>query len=344
MGLNAAGQPPARWARPELLRRLMAGLLLVSFYGLPWLRLGGEPAILLDLAGRQALLFGHQLHSDALPALLAMAVSALALLYLITHLGGRLWCAMACPQSILGRVHQQLMRAGKPVGNALWAALALWTGITFIGYFTPIHTLVPPQATGWNGWTVFWAVFYAGATWANIHYLRTRLCTELCPFARLQSWIGDEHTPHVRYQLRRGEPRGARQPGLPGIHARGRRLLDGATAQDYVLRAANPAIAGSWPHFAADRLGDCVDCGDCQQQCPLRLDIRNGVDANCLDCGICITACNRSLARHGLPGGLIMRQSQAASEGQPTRHLRLRAAVAMAVLVLGVAGSVVLLR
>ena len=312
-------------------RRLSAPLLLGSFYLLPWLSINGEPAVLFDLAGRHAYLLGIELAADELPALLALAVSGLALLYLLTNLGGRLWCGLLCPQSILGSLYQQLMQLGRHGGNLLWALLAIWTGISFVGYFTPVRQLLPPDAAGWNHWTVFWAVFYAAATWANIRFLRTRLCTELCPFARLQPWITDQHTPHVRYQLRRGEPRGARAPGLPGIHARGRALLNPTTAQDYVFRAANPAIAGSWPRFAPDRLGDCLDCAQCQQQCPLKLDIRNGVDGNCLDCGLCISVCDRQLAAHGLPGGLIRRQSQADAEEQPARFMRPRTVVALVI-------------
>lgn len=327
--------PSSCQAAPALTERLrapLAALLLISFYGLPWLLIQGKPAILFDLSQRQALLLGWQLGSDALPALLALGTGALSLLYLITHLGGRLWCGLACPQSILGRLHKQLMRAGKPLGHVLWALLAIWTGISFVGYFTPIRSLLTSSGDGWNAWTLFWAAFYALATWANIAFLRSRLCTELCPFARLQPWIADAHTPHVRYQLRRGEPRGARAAGLPGVQARGRGLLNLTTAHDYVVRAANPAIAGSWPQFAPNRLGDCLDCGLCQQQCPLQLDIRNGLDASCLDCGQCISACDDALARQGLPGGLIMRQSQAAVDGQAPRFWRRRTLLACAVL------------
>lgn len=332
MGLSMPGPRRLHITAGEFARHIGAASLLLGFYGLPWLSISGQPALLADLAARRVYLAGHELPAQAFPALLSMAIAALALLYLISNLGGRLWCGLACPQSILGRIYQQLLRLGQIPGRVLWALLAIWTGISFVGYFTPITQLLPPDGSGWNAWTLFWAVFYASATWANIRFLRTRLCTQLCPFAHAQPWISDQHTPHVRYQLQRGEPRGPRAPGLPGIQARGRALLNLTSAQDYVFRAANPAIAGSWPHFADDRLGDCLDCGQCRQQCPLQLDIRNGIDASCLDCGICISTCDRELAAHGLPGGLIKRQSQASHEGARPRLLRPRSLVALAVL------------
>ena len=316
---------PARW------RTALAAGLFALFHALPWLQHDGQPLLLLDLANRQAILLGLPLGADALPALLALTVAALAALYLLTHLAGRLWCGLLCPQTVLGTLHRKLPSLPAPLAHSAWAVLALWTGLSFIGYFTPIRGLLPP-GDGWNAWTVFWAALYALATWANIAWLGNRVCTELCPFARLQPTISDAHTPHVRYLARRGEPRGARPPGSPGIAARGRPLLNPATAQDYVVRAANPAIAGAWPRFAIDRLGDCLDCGQCVASCPQALDIRNGVDARCLDCGLCIDACNQALATHQLPGGLIGRHSDASLHGLPRQTWRPRGLIAGATL------------
>lgn len=341
--MNGSG-PTTGSRRPGMLRlRPLLGIgLFASFHALPWLQLHGQPLLLLDLGHRQARLFGLLLDDQALPALLAVAVAALAALYLLTHFAGRLWCGLACPQSVLGSLHRRLQRLPGPLPGLLWALLAAWTGLSFIGYFTPIRGLLPP-GSGWNAWTVFWALLYALATWANIAWLGPRVCTELCPFARLQPWIADSHTPHACYQPRRGEPRGARPAGSPGIAARGRPLLDPATAEDYVVRAANPAIAGAWPRFAPDRLGDCLDCGQCVRSCPLQLDIRNGIDARCLDCGRCIDACDLALARHGLPGGLIQRRSPASLRGLPARRWRLRGILATAVLLAAMATVIRLL-
>ena len=106
--------------------------------------------------------------------------------------------------------------------------LSLWTGITFVGLFSPISELVAAAPRiGWSGWETFWVLFYAAATWGNAGVLREQVCRSLCPFARMQPLLTDPHTPRMLYDARRGEPRGARPSGLGGVLGRGRGLLDG---------------------------------------------------------------------------------------------------------------------
>jgi ferredoxin len=165
----------------------------------------------------------------------------------------------------------------RPATQLAWGLLSLWTGITFVGLFSPIAELLAaaPRA-GWSGWETFWVLFYAAATWGNAGFLREQVCRSLCPFARMQPLLTDPHTPRMLYDARRGEPRGPRPSGLGGVLGRGRGLLDPTTAQDYVFRAAHPLLAGPMPTFSADRLGDCTDCAACISACPMQLDIRQG--------------------------------------------------------------------
>lgn len=322
-------------------RHLLAWLLLATFLLLPWLRIDGQPALLVDIGQRQLFLLGHALGSQHAPGLIALSLAMAAGLYLLTNLGGRLWCGFACPQTVLGQLHSDLLRRIGPAPTRVaWALLAVATGISFVGYFLPLHSLLTPPFNGWGPWSLFWAGFYGLATWANIAYLKTRVCTDLCPFARLQPWIGDARTPHVQYQAPRGEPRGPRPDDLPDIATRGRRLLDPETARDYVVRAANPELAGPLPQFPAKRLGDCTDCGLCLRQCPLGLDIRNGHDARCLDCGRCIDACNSQMQARGYARGLIARRPRPCMEvEQRAPRWRPRPLLAGAVMLLALATS-----
>jgi polyferredoxin len=316
-------------------RALVASALLGAFYLLPWLQPGGKPALLLDLTARQFHLFGTQLVPEDAQPLLWLVTACIAALGLLTVLCGRLWCAYICPQTVLTRVFRGLDRLttfdgiARPLGpllrHGLWAVIALWTGITFVGYFSPIGELVQAlHPFALNGWECFWIAFYALATWANVAHLHEQVCTHLCPYSRVQHLITDANTPIIQYNAPRGEPRGPRSVGEASVLHRSRGLLDPVTASDYVFRAAHPAIAGAMPKFAPIHLGDCTDCSACLQACPIGLDIRNGHTSNCIECSACIDACDDTMARNQFPEGLIHRAHLADTESTTVRRLRVK--------------------
>ena len=330
--------------RPWRWRGALTAALLLSFYASPWLRWDGRQALLFDLRARRFDLFGWTLWPDDVGVLLSLLAVLGVALALLTHLAGRVWCGHACPQTLWTRAfdgiaralaHALPARAAAVTTQLSWLLLSLWTGITFVGLFSPIHALLGAAAHGgWSGWETFWVLFYAGATWGNAGFLRQQVCRSLCPFARVQPLLTDPHTPRMLYDARRGEPRGARPPALGGVLGRGRGLLDPTTAQDYVFRAAHPLLAGPMPTFSADRLGDCLDCAACVAVCPMQLDIRHGPQADCLACGACLEACAQQQHRAGFGTGLVRYCSPQAMAGQPRRHWRPRT-TALLVMLLG---------
>jgi polyferredoxin len=242
-----------------------------------------------------------------------------------------------------------LRKGGK---HLAWVLFALWTGFTFVGFFTPIRDLAarawPFQ---WGGWETFWVLFYGFATWGNAGFLREQVCKYMCPYARFQSAMFDRNTLIIAYDPMRGEPRGPRKRGLDSVLRRARGLLDLATANDYVFRASrHPSAAARQaqahgtitfdggteaaplPKFAPDELGDCIDCTLCVQVCPTGIDIRNGLQYECIACGACIDACDAVMEKVGYPKGLIRYSTQNAIDGKPTRVLRPRIFVYGAIL------------
>jgi cytochrome c oxidase accessory protein FixG len=173
----------------------------------------------------------------------------------------------------------------------VWIGLALWTGFTFVGYFTPIRDLIGRMWTlQWGGWETFWVFFYGFATYGNAGFLREQICFYMCPYARFQSVMFDRDTMIVTYDKKRGEPRGRRR------------------------RGEHPP----W-------LGDCVDCRMCVQVCPTGIDIRNGLQYQCIGCGSCVDACDDVMKKLGYPPGLVRFSSQrAVEEGGRTRIIRPR--------------------
>jgi cytochrome c oxidase accessory protein FixG len=265
------------------------------FYGVPWLEWNARQAVLFDLAARRFYIFGFVLYPQDFIYLTALLIISAYALFLFTAVAGRLWCGYACPQTVYTEIFlwierlfegdrmarmkrdagawsadKLLRKAGK---HAVWLALGLWTGFTFVGWFTPIKELWAEAFTlNFGPWEWFWVVFYGLATYGNAGFLREQVCKYMCPYARFQSAMFDRDTLIVTYDTQRGEPRGTR-----------------GRATD--LKAAN--------------LGHCIDCTLCVQVCPTGIDIRNGLQYECIGCTACIDVCDGVMDKMHYPRGLI---------------------------------------
>src|SRR3546814_4290655 len=94
---------------------------------------------------------------------------------------------------------EKVLRKGSK--HVLWLVFALWTGFTFVGFFTPIVGLgARAWPFDWNGWEVFWVLFYALATWGNAGFLREQVCKYMCPYARFQGAMFDRDTLIIAYR------------------------------------------------------------------------------------------------------------------------------------------------
>jgi len=199
----------------------------IVFYGGPWLSWNERQAVLFDIAQRKFYLFGLVFWpQDIIYLAVLLIVSALAL-FLFTALAGRLWCGYACPQTVYteiflwverkiegdrnARMKLDRQKAGtkkialKAAKHAVWIAIALWTGMSFVGYFTPIKDLLTHSPGPWEG---FWVLFYGFATYGNAGWMREQVCKYMCPYARFQSAMFDKDTLVITYDAKRGEPRG----------------------------------------------------------------------------------------------------------------------------------------
>jgi cytochrome c oxidase accessory protein FixG len=306
----------------------MVWLTQIIFYGLPWLEWGQRQAVLFDLGARRFYIFGLVLYPQDFIYLTGLMVISALSLFLFTAVAGRLWCGYACPQTVYteiflwienkveGNRSARMRRDAQPWGlekagrktlkHLLWLALALWTGFTFVGYFTPIKELgVEFLQMSMSSWEGFWTFFYGFATYGNAGFMREQVCKHMCPYARFQSAMFDKDTLIVTYDTERGEPRGARS------------------------RKADPATLN---------LGACVDCSLCVQVCPTGIDIRKGLQYECIGCGVCVDACDTVMDKMGYARGLIKYSTDNAmvqhwTQSQTLRHvLRPRVLVYSAIL------------
>ncbi|RMG27871.1 MAG: cytochrome c oxidase accessory protein CcoG [Gammaproteobacteria bacterium] len=295
--------------------RVLAMLVLLGiYYLLPWFDYDGRQAVLFDLPARKFYVFGIVFWpQDFIYLSLLLMIAAFALFF-FTSLAGRLWCGYACPQTVWTEAFlwmEWLVEGDRPrqikldkapwswqkfrikaTKHLLWIVFSLWTGFTFVGYFTPIRELGQNLVQFSLGpWQTFWIFFYSFATYGNAGFLREQICIYMCPYARFQSAMFDPDTLVIAYDEKRGEPRGARK------------------------RGADPRALG---------LGDCIDCTLCVQVCPTGIDIRNGLQYQCIGCAACIDACDQVMEKMGYPKGLIRYTTEHRLEGKETHILRPR--------------------
>ncbi|WP_432464082.1 cytochrome c oxidase accessory protein CcoG [Agarivorans sp. QJM3NY_33] len=296
----------------QRVRKYMGWLFIAAFVLVPFIPYGDRQAILFDIAARQYHFFSLTLWPQDLLLLAGFFIIAAFALFFITTFLGRVWCGYLCPQTVWTfifiwfeeriegsankrrKLDQSAWNVNKiwrkTAKHAAWGAVSVFTALSFAAYFVPVKQL------WWDFFTfnatsgvTFSIIFFAVATYANAGWMRTIVCTHMCPYARFQSAMFDKDTFIVGYDTQRGETRGPRK------------------------RNADPKALG---------LGDCVDCDLCVQVCPAGIDIREGLQYECINCGACIDACDQTMERMHYPKGLIRYTTEHNLAGQKTAILR----------------------
>jgi cytochrome c oxidase accessory protein FixG len=299
--------------------RTVVGACLLAFLFLaPFLTIGGQPLMLLDVLERRFVLLGVVFRPQDFSVVVLIALAVLVTLVLSTVLVGRVWCGWLCPQTVFmellfrrleflveGSAERQLRRDRGPwtadrvlrkgLKHAIFFGLSFVIANVFLAWIIGAEKLRvivtdPPgrHLAGLAAITLFSAVFYA--VFARF---REQACVLACPYGRMMSALIDSRTVTVTYDGPRGEPRG--------------RLV---------------------PHAGRDgrSQGDCIDCHQCVTVCPTGIDIRDGIQLECVNCTACIDACNRVMARVGRPPGLIRLTSHEAVARGERRWLTPRVA------------------
>ena len=304
------------------LARRGSALLLIAFYlSLPWIRIGGYPAVFLDVAERRFHLFGLTLAAQDLWLLFFVITGLGFTLFFVTALFGRIWCGWACPHTVfLDHVFRRIERwtdgdaiqrrvldaaplsGGKLLRRTLKHGLYILASALiahlFLAYFVSLPEVWSMmRAAPVEHWSAFaFMAVFSGVLYFNFAWFREQLCIVICPYGRLQSALIDDHSLVIGYDTARGEPRG--KIGTAGA-------------------------------------GDCVACNRCVQVCPTGIDIRQGLQLECVGCTACIDACDDVMTRLHRPRGLIRYDSQVGFTNRPTRWLRPRTALYGVLLLLG---------
>jgi cytochrome c oxidase accessory protein FixG len=306
-----------RWIQPRLFagrffrrRRALAWTLMALFTAIPYLTMNGKPLVLLDVVQRRFTLFGTTFLPTDSMLLMLLLVGIFLAIFLLTAVYGRVWCGWACPQTVymefLYRPIERLLHRRRLLKYAVFGALSMFLGHTFLAYFVGVSALAHWVTRSPADHPIAFLVMAATTVLMLLDFgwMREQVCMVACPYGRLQSVLLDRRSLIVGYDARRGEPRG--KPGRRG------------------LAPITPSIPA----------GDCIDCGACVVTCPTGIDIREGLQMECIHCTQCMDACDSIMDRVGRPRGLIRYSSRDELAGAPRRILRARVVLYPLLLVL----------
>ncbi len=323
-----------RWLKPKLSkgkllqrRRILSYILIAIFTLLPFIKIGGKPFVLLDIAARRFTIFGFTFLPTDTALLAIFLVGILLGIVLFTALFGRVWCGWACPQTVymeflfrpverffdgtVGRGgHKKNVPAWRTAAKyVVYFLLCVYLANTFLAYFIGVDRLSQWVTQSPLKHPIPFAVmaFATFAMMVDFCFFREQMCLIACPYGRFQSVLLDQNSLIVAYDKNRGEQRGK-------------------------FRKTSPAISD------LPVLGDCIDCGNCVTTCPTGIDIREGLQMECVNCTQCIDACNNVMNKIGREPDLIRYSSQARDEGLTSQLLRARTLI-YPLLLVGIAAA-----
>ena len=300
-------------------------LAFTTYFLLPWLpwsrEIGPNQAIIFDLASHKYYFFNLVLHPQDVLSLAILMVFAAAFLFFVTTIGGRVFCGFFCFQTLWTdafRLLERLIQGDRvtrlrlkkqkwnlekvrKVGltNALWLALAFWSGLTFTLYWAESGQLLKDFFTGQGPLAAYiCTAIITVTTLLAAGFAKDAICVHICPYSRFQSAMFDENTSIVSYDKARGEGENGRAKPIKTLKTQEQRKEAGA--------------------------GDCVDCNYCVQVCPMGIDIRNGLQIACIHCGLCIDACDSIMDKQGWARGLVRFTSENALENKKTSYFGMR--------------------
>ncbi|MBK8339728.1 MAG: cytochrome c oxidase accessory protein CcoG [Flavobacteriales bacterium] len=312
----------------------LLGLLFIG----PFLRVGDEPLLMINILERRFVFFGQVFWPQDFLIFVIGFITFIIFVALFTVAFGRLFCGWACPQTVFmeqvfRRIEyaiegdwkqQQALNKGpmtadkawkKTLKHTLFFAISFIIGNTFLAYIIggdELLRMVREPAAQHAGGLIAMVVF-SGVFYGNFAFFREQACTTVCPYGRLQGVLLDRKSIVIAYDHVRGEARGLFRKG---------------------------------EERAAVGKGDCIDCKACVHVCPTGIDIRNGTQLECVNCTACIDACDHMMRGVDLRTGLIRYASEdEIADKKPFRFtVRMKAYTTVLAVLVGVLATLIVMR
>ena len=278
-------------------RTIVAVILLAIFFAIPFIKINGNPFLLLNILDRQFFILGQPFYPQDFFILAMGAITSIVFIILFTVVFGRIFCGWICPQTIfLEMIFRKIdyliegdrnkqMKLDRQEWNAekitkrglkyfIFVVISLiithWMFMYIVGHQEVLNIMQQGPFANFSNFLVM--IIFTAAFYFTFAWFREQVCTLVCPYGRLQGVLIDKQTINVYYDFKRGENRSKWRKG---------------------------------EDRAAEGKGDCIDCNQCVVVCPTGIDIRDGQQLECVNCTACIDACDEVMVKVGLPKGLI---------------------------------------
>ena len=278
-------------------RRTFASIVyLIVFFTLPWIKMNGEPFIMINVLKRKFIIFGQIFGPQDFFIFALAMITFIVFIILFTSIFGRIFCGWACPQTIFMEMvfrkieywidgdsnKQQQLKAmpwnafkirKRSIKIIVFYLISFIIANYFMAYLISmdevlryVHEGIGAHASTFIALLIFTSIFFFVYYW-----FREQVCIVVCPYGRLQGVLLDKNSIVVAYDYVRGEPRGK---------------------------------------VSEQKTGDCIDCKACVRVCPTGIDIRNGTQLECINCTACIDACDEIMEAVDRPKQLIRYASE----------------------------------
>ena len=275
-------------------RTLASIIYLIIFFGLPFIKVNGEPLFMINVLKRKFILFGQIFGPQDFFIFALGMLTFMVFIILFTVVFGRVFCGWACPQTIfMEMVFRKIeywiegdFNKQRQLKEMPWNGFKLRKRILKIVVFYLISFIIANffmaylismdevlhyirEGIGAHFGTFMALIGFSTIFFFVFYWFREQVCIVVCPYGRLQGVLLDKNSIVVAYDYVRGEPRG--------------KLKKEVTVNQ----------------------GDCIDCAACVRVCPTGIDIRNGTQLECVNCTACIDACDEIMVSVKKPTGLI---------------------------------------
>ena len=322
-------------------RTYLSWVLLAVLFGMPFIKVGGEPLLLFNILERKFILFGIQFMPQDFHLFVLAMLTLIVFIILFTVVFGRLFCGWVCPQTIFmemvfrkieywiegdANAQRRLNKAPwnrdkiikKVSKQAIFFAIAVLVANTFLAYIIGLDQVIQiasePVQQHLGGFIAM--LIFSFAFYFVFSYMREQVCIAICPYGRLQGVMLSQDSVVIAYDYVRGEPRGKlRKSKKKKTAAKTTGPNPSVTTADPIAKiqtavtGAENGGASAAASTATETLeqpqGDCIDCKMCIKVCPTGIDIRNGTQLECVNCTACIDACDEIMDKIDKPRGLI---------------------------------------